>query len=112
MKFQQQIESYFYNISKTQKKDVILVNDRGVLDPIAYSSDENRDLIFGSGDPELSHENLVTTYDMVLHMVTAANGAEEFYTLENNDARTETAEMAVEIDYKLQAAYHGAHNHL
>ena len=28
-------------------------------------------------------------YDLVLHLVTAANGAEKYYTLENNAARKE-----------------------
>ena len=28
-------------------------------------------------------------YDLVIHMVTAANGAEEFYGIDNNEARRE-----------------------
>ena len=39
-------------------------------------------------------------YDMVVHMVTAADGKEEFYTLENNEARSETVEQAKELDKK------------
>ena len=31
-------------------------------------------------------------YDLVIHLRTAALGKEEFYTLDNNSARTETAE--------------------
>jgi hypothetical protein len=34
-------------------------------------------------------------------MVTAADGAEEFYNQQNNEARYETAEMARELDKKL-----------
>ena len=34
-------------------------------------------------------------------MVTAADGAEQFYTSQNNEARYETVEMAKELDKKL-----------
>ena len=37
-------------------------------------------------------------YDAVFHMVTAAKGAERFYTTENNKARTETVEQAAAMD--------------
>ena len=30
-------------------------------------------------------------YDLVVHMVTAANGLEQYYTLKNNKSRTESA---------------------
>ncbi len=48
---------------------------------------------------------------MVLHLVTAADGAEKFYTTENNQARYETAEQARDIDKKLQDAYNGHPHH-
>jgi len=44
-------------------------------------------------------------------MVTAAKGAEKFYTQINNEARYESLEMAVEVDSKLQKAWLG-HPHL
>ncbi len=50
-------------------------------------------------------------YDAVFHMVTAAKGAEQFYTTANNAARTETVEQAAELDDKLIAAWTG-HPHL
>ena len=50
-------------------------------------------------------------YDAVFHLVTAAKGAQEFYTLANNQARTETAEQAAAMDDKLIAAWTG-HPHL
>ena len=33
-------------------------------------------------------------YDQVIHLVTAAEGAEAFYSLDNNAARSETVDMA------------------
>ena len=47
-------------------------------------------------------------YDAVIHMVTAADGAEQFYNLDNF-ARYETVEEAVKTDKALQKAYIG-HN--
>ena len=46
-------------------------------------------------------------YDAVFHLVTAAKGAEEFYTLENNTARTETKEEAIKSDDNLIKAWNG-----
>jgi len=40
-------------------------------------------------------------------MVTAADGAVEFYTGENNEARYETVEQAVTLDKKLINAWVG-----
>ena len=36
-------------------------------------------------------------YDAVLHLVTAACGAEEHYSLDNNEARSENAELARDV---------------
>ena len=46
-------------------------------------------------------------YDAVVHMVTAADGAEEFYANLSNEARYESVEEAVEKDKKLREAYMG-----
>jgi len=50
-------------------------------------------------------------YDGVFHLVTAANGKEEFYTTANNLARRESAEEAREQDGRIQEAWLG-HPHL
>ena len=39
-------------------------------------------------------------YDQVVHMVTAASGAESFYQLDNNSARSEDLDQARERDTK------------
>jgi CYTH domain-containing protein len=51
------------------------------------------------------------SYDAVFHLVSAAKGKEEVYTLANNAARTETVEQARELDDKIIAAWTG-HPHL
>ncbi len=42
-----------------------------------------------------------TRYDAVIHMMTAANGAEEFYASINNEARYESKEEAIEKDDRI-----------
>ena len=43
-------------------------------------------------------------YDAVIHLVSAAIGAEEFYTTENNEVRHETPEQAADLDRKVETA--------
>lgn len=49
-------------------------------------------------------------YDAVLHMVTAADGAADFYN-KSNEARYEDVNQAISIDRKLQNAYLGHYKH-
>ena len=46
-------------------------------------------------------------YEAVIHMVTCADGAVEFYTGENNEARYETVDEAIKLDKKLINAWVG-----
>jgi len=90
-------------------KHTVLLCDRGALDSRAYvSPQEFQEVLNSSG---ITIQKLRNRYKAVLHLVTAANGAEEFYTLENNSARTETVEMARALDVKTLSAWNG-HAHL
>ena len=109
MRFQMSMEDYYENIAKQNEKDVIIFYDRGALDPTAYCSEENKQKIFEHDD--MKKADLQERYDLVLHLVTAADGAEKFYTLENNEARSETPEIAILIDDLLKVAWNGAPNH-
>ncbi|CAN0311734.1 unnamed protein product, partial [Discosporangium mesarthrocarpum] len=51
-------------------------------------------------------------YDGVFHLVTAAIGAEEHYTLENNMARSEPPELAKDVDARTQNAWVGHPRHM
>lgn len=88
---------------------VLLVCDRGTLDSKAFIPHEEFQKVLN----ELSlHElDLLTAYQSVIHLVTAAVGAKKFYTLENNTARTETKEEAKILDAKTLACWFG-HPHL
>ena len=50
-------------------------------------------------------------YDLVCHLITAANGAESYYTLNNNSTRTETPEVAKILDKKTLQCWQ-EHRHL
>lgn len=110
MRFQRNLENFFVNIGVEKEKDVLILTDRGVLDGPAYTTETNQELIFQNED--LSKDKLLEDYDMVIHMVTAANGAEKYYTLENNAARTETVEEACVIDDLLKKSWTGSPNHV
>jgi len=49
-------------------------------------------------------------YDAVVHMVTAADGAQKFYASLSNEARYESIEEAVDKDRRVQEAYMGHKN--
>lgn len=87
----------------------VILYDRGIMDAKSFMTDKEFTELCKSYKEK---ENIIRdNYDGVFHLVTAANGAEEFYTLENNLARTETAEQAREIDKKCIRAWTG-HPHL
>ena len=99
-------EKTFERAAKTMPSDkILIVCDRGTLDNKAYMTDEE----FGNAISEvgLSEVEARDSYDAVFHLVTAAKGAAEFYTTENNAARTETPEQAAILDDKLISAWTG-----
>ncbi len=84
---------------------VLIVCDRGAIDNKAYMTDGEFKSTLSV--LQLNEVELRDNYDAVFHLVTAAKGAEEFYTLSNNQARTETVEEASALDDKLIAAWTG-----
>lgn len=103
-------ERVFEQAAKTMDASkVLIVCDRGALDNKAYMDDlEFMQALEYLGTNEIE---LRDNYDAVFHLVTAANGAEKFYTTANNSARTETIEEAAALDDKLIFAWTG-HPHL
>lgn len=76
--------------------DVVVLVDRGVMDVKAYvTPDLWADLLKKFN---LSEQAILDRYDVVCHMTTAATGAEKFYTLENNMARSEGVDLARTLD--------------
>ncbi len=110
MRLQLEKERLFEQAARTMKAEkILIVCDRGVLDNRAYMNDwEFAQVLEDIGRTE---EDLLHSYDAVFHLVSAAKGAERFYTLENNKARYETVEEAAALDDRLLAAWTG-HPHL
>ena len=110
MQLQLEKERIFTQGALTMPVDkILLVCDRGALDNKAYMTQADFDKVLsvvGHNEVELRD-----SYDAVFHLVTCAKGAEEFYTLENNGARTESVDQAVALDDKLIASWTG-HPHL
>lgn len=110
MKLQLEKEKVFeQGAASMPVEKVLIVCDRGALDNKAYMTDLDFACVLQSlGCNEVE---LRDNYDAVFHLVTAAKGAERFYTTANNAARTETVEQAAALDDKLIAAWTG-HPHL
>ena len=112
------VESAFYleNVFRdaaeaiSQRKPVVIIYDRGLRDPMAYMDHGEFEKIVSSLGLH-AIESRDDRYDAVFHMRTAADGARDFYTLENNQARYETPEQAIVQDDKLIQAWTG-HEHV
>ncbi len=91
------------------QKDTIVIHDRGIMDNKAYLEEQDFNRLLR--EKRVQEIFLLERYDGVIHLVTAANGAEQFYTLSNNNARTETIDEARELDLKTQLAWLG-HDYL
>lgn len=104
------LEDSLERVLKARGKPAVLLCDRGPMDGKAYLSDQKWQQILdqrGVAEADLRD----TRYNAVFHMVTAADGASAFYTLENNQARRETQEQALELDRRTQKCWLG-HAHM
>ncbi|MCR5230859.1 MAG: AAA family ATPase [Solobacterium sp.] len=110
LKLQMTKEQLFEQAARTMPQEkILIVCDRGIMDNKAYMTEEEfAEAVRYIGSDVVS---LRDQYDAVFHLVTAAKGAEEFYTFENNAARYESVEQAVDLDDRLLASWTG-HPHL
>lgn len=92
----------------SEDKKCVIIYDRGIIDNKAYIGQTNFDMVLKRQG--LSELGLMDNYDMIIHLVTSADGKEQFYTLENNQARSESASEAVTLDRKTMAAWAGHSN--
>jgi predicted ATPase len=97
-------------VLKARGKPAVMLCDRGTMDGSVYVSADDFQKVMDE-----RHTNVVqlrdNRYDACFHMVTAADGAEQYYTLENNKVRHESQEEARIVDQKTQRAWLG-HPHL
>ena len=114
LEIQLALEDKFTRMAQECEEQCIIVCDRGTMDISAYMAPETWDEIIhavGTSTPELRQR-----YDAVLHLVSAADGAEQFYTTANNAQRYEQMSeeglrIARQLDKKVINAWTG-HPHL
>ena len=88
-----------------EAEKILIICDRGVMDNFAYmNKDEQNHVMKALGGSIVSWRD---SYDAVFHLVTAAKGAEKYYSLANNAARYETVEQAVSLDERLISSWTG-----
>lgn len=100
------LEDIFIEIAKTTPAHTIIVCDRGTMDGSAFV-DENvwQAILDETGWSTIQLRD--RRYEAVIHMVTAAEGAEEFFLSELNTIKGVTLEEAKSIDQKLMNAWAG-----
>jgi hypothetical protein len=86
-----------------RNRPVVVMLDRGVLDMKAYMPPEVWAAI--TRRCGVTEQQLVARYDLVVHLVTAADGAEQFYSSATNAARQESPELARELDQKVATTW-------
>lgn len=104
-------EELYYEAAKIfdEKDNIVILYDRGRMDGKAYMSEKDfKRVLKKNGTNEIDVRDY---YDCILHLMTAANGAEGYYTLDNNLARFESIEDAKISDKKIIKAWTG-HPHL
>jgi len=98
MIYQIQKEKFYEKVAREYPHDKkVIIYDRGLLDNKSYITDrfgEILEYVSNYLNISLTETDIINRYDMVIHLVTAADGNAKNYTLENNTARSETVEEA------------------
>jgi len=101
-----QLEDTYFSLAMTQNRNCLVICDRGAMDCSAYLPKQDWDKIL-----EKNNLNEVdirdNRYEQVIHLVTAARGAEDHYTRSNNKARCEDLTMAIKNDMLVGEAWVG-----
>ncbi|CAH1990279.1 unnamed protein product [Acanthoscelides obtectus] len=101
-----QIEDTFFELGRTCKRDCLIICDRGAMDASAFVTKERWDEIMKENCWN-SVELRDNRYNQIIHMVTAAKGAEEFYSTEDHNCRSENVDLARELDSRAAASWVG-----
>ncbi|XP_045783948.1 TRPL translocation defect protein 14 isoform X2 [Maniola jurtina] len=101
-----QIENTFFELGRTCQRNCLIICDRGAMDASAFISKEKWEAMMSANNWN-SVELRDNRYNHIVHMVSAANGAEDFYSTEDHACRSEGVELARELDYNAAAAWIG-----
>ena len=108
VQLQRQLEDSFLMVacSSGSEKNVVIM-DRGLLDIPAYIPPPQWQQVLTAN--QLTEAQLAARYDLVVHLTTAADGAEAFYGTDTNAARYETPQEAREVDARIRHNWSRAH---
>lgn len=109
LKHQLKEEESFEKVCNMINKKCVILCDRGIYDIKSFLTNKEFDELLKENN--LSKLSLMDNYNLVIHMTTAAKGKEEFYTTENNKARSEGIKEAIIRDDKCMDAW-SFHNNL
>lgn len=106
MMIQMSLEDSLLGIARNTNPDsnVVMLCDRGTMDGRAYIEKPLWEQIMTEHDFNIQKIR-DQRYDLVIHITTAANGAEDFYSDKTNAARHESMDFARFIDRRLQEAW-------
>jgi CYTH domain-containing protein/predicted ATPase len=110
LRMQLAMEDGFLGLARASGKDAAVICDRGALDVKAYLPPASWQAVLDDNGWSVTALR-DGRYDAVIHLVTAADGAEAFYTTANNEARKEGPELARTLDRAVRDAWVG-HPHL
>lgn len=97
------LRASFRAMAEALGDNTLIVYDRAETDNAAYiGAEAYRDVISRLG---MTPNAVRDSYDAVVHLVTAADGAEHAYTTANNEARRENVEEARALDRATLAAW-------
>ena len=99
VKYQLHRELKAENLAKNSKEKYVILCDRSTIEPAVYVGYNIISDILQKYNKNINQVR--DSYDLVLHLTTTAKGAEEYYTLDNNETRTENIEDAIKLDDKL-----------
>lgn len=98
------LEDTYFSMAEKCSQNVLIIADRGVMDASAFIAKDAWDKILsklGLEEIEISDNR----YNHVVHMQSAAIGAEKFYTVEDHAARFEGIELARDRDRRAMEAW-------
>jgi CYTH domain-containing protein/predicted ATPase len=109
LEIQLALEDKFMKMAQQVDEPAVIICDRGAIDISTYLRPEMWTKITQLAGT--TTQALLDRYDAVLHLVSAADGAEQFYTTATNRNRTEGLELARELDKRVINAWSG-HPHV
>ena len=98
------LEDTYFSMAEKCTQNCLIIADRGVMDASAFIARDAWDKIL----TKLSLEDIEISdnrYNHVVHLQSAAIGAEKFYTTEDHTARFEGLELARERDNNAMEAW-------